>query len=74
MSECVPLSIPPSSDSGPIEPPSTLLWATFLLSQHFNAMGNQVRALELINEAIEHTPTDVQLYMMKAKIFKVSLI
>ena len=42
-----------------------------LLAQHFDVMGQTVKAMELIDEAIEHTPTDMQLYMIKAKIYKV---
>ncbi len=59
------------SESTPPEPPSTLLWATVLAAQHFDAVGNYVKALEYIDEALHHTPTDVQIYMTKAKIFKV---
>ena len=60
-------------DSGPVEPPSTYLWALFLLAQHYDQIGDHVKALKVINEAIDHTPTDVQLYMLKAKILKVFL-
>ncbi len=48
-----------------------LLWAIVLLSQHFDTMGDSSRAIELIDEAISHTPTDMQLYMVKAKFYKV---
>lgn len=58
------------NDPDPEEPPTSLLWATFLLSQHMDARGNSLRALELVNTAIDHTPTDVQLYMLKARIYK----
>ena len=53
------------------ESPSTLLWTRVFLAQHFDKIGNFVRALELIEQAIDHTPTEVQLYMTKARIFKV---
>lgn len=43
-----------------------------LLAQHFDAMGKSQKAMELINEAIQHTPTEMQLYMIKAKIYKVT--
>ncbi len=59
--------------AGPEEPPSTLLWTKALLAQHFNTVGDLSRALELIEQAIEHTPTEVQLYMIKARILKVSV-
>ena len=65
-------SLPLSSlDSAPPEPPSTLLWTIFLLAQHCDRIGDSVKAVEFISEAIEHTPTDVRLYMLKARIYKV---
>ena len=63
-----------SEDTGAEEPPSSLLWSIVLLAQHFDAVGQSLKALDLIDEAIEHTPTDVQLYMVKARIFKVHLV
>lgn len=61
-----------TSAPGPTEPPSTRLWATVLLAQHHDALRNCSLALELINEALEHTPTEIQLYTIKAKICRVS--
>ena len=61
--------VPP--DTGVKEPPSAFLWGLFMLAQHHDRLGNSVRAVELIDEAIEHTPTDVQLYMLRARIYKV---
>jgi len=57
-------------DTGPPEPPSTLLWTIFLLAQHYDRVGDPIQAAKFISEAIEHTPTDVQLYMLKARIYK----
>ncbi len=59
---------------GTEESPSTLLWTKVFLAKHFNTIGDGSRALELINQAIDHTPTEVQLYMTKARILKVSAI
>ena len=56
------------------EPPSSLLWSIALLAQHCDITGQSLEALELINEAIDHTPTDVQLYMVKARLFKVNFL
>lgn len=68
------LSLPPvNPDSGPAEPPTVYLWALYLFSQHYNMINNSLKALELINTAIDHTPTEVQLYMLKAKILKVGM-
>lgn len=52
------------------ESPVTLVWAKYFLAQHYDAVGDLERALVLINEAIDHTPTILELYMVKAKIYK----
>ncbi|KAH7283085.1 hypothetical protein KP509_35G060100 [Ceratopteris richardii] len=52
------------------EPPSTLLWTLFLLGQHFDRRHAFDKALQKINEAILHTPTVIDLYLMKGRIFK----
>ena len=61
-----------SPDTGPPEPPTVYLWSLYLCAQHYNQVDNSLKALELIDAAIDHTPTEVQLYMLKAKILKVS--
>jgi len=61
-------------ESGLPEPPSTLLWATVLGAQHCDAVGEHVKALMFIDEALKHTPTDVQIHMVKAKIYKVGVV
>lgn len=57
-------------DSSEKEPPTTLLWVYYFLAQHFDYVGERERALAFINKAIEHTPTLVELYMVKGKINK----
>lgn len=52
------------------EAPTTLLWTYYFLAQHFDARGERTRAFEYINKAIEHTPTLVELYMIKGKLCK----
>jgi peptide alpha-N-acetyltransferase len=42
----------------------------YFLSQHFYFRRNFEEAFNYINRAIEHTPTVVDLYVMKAKIYK----
>lgn len=54
------------------ELPSTLLWVLYFLAQHYNKLNNTVQALVYIEEAIEHTPTVVDLYVVHAKILKTS--
>ncbi|XP_023649340.2 N-alpha-acetyltransferase 16, NatA auxiliary subunit-like [Paramormyrops kingsleyae] len=52
------------------EPPTTLLWVQYFLAQHFDRMDRKVAALEYINAAIESTPTLIELFYVKAKIYK----
>lgn len=63
--------LPP--DDGKEEPPTTLLWVQYYLAQHYDKIGQPSLALEYINAAIESTPTLIELFLVKAKIFKVSL-
>ena len=57
-----------------IEPASTSLWLQYYLAQHYDYLGKINKAFEFIDQAIRDTPTLVELYMFKAKIFKVYLI
>ncbi|PKY40364.1 N-terminal acetyltransferase A, auxiliary subunit [Rhizophagus irregularis] len=60
-----------SSDAGDeIEEPTAYLWTLYLLAQHYDNKRDTTRALKLIDEAIEHTPTLVELYMTKGRILK----
>uniref|UniRef100_A0A667ZFD0 N-alpha-acetyltransferase 15, NatA auxiliary subunit a n=1 Tax=Myripristis murdjan TaxID=586833 RepID=A0A667ZFD0_9TELE len=52
------------------EPPTTLLWVQYFLAQHFDHVGQQSLALEYINDAIDSTPTLIELFLIKAKIYK----
>jgi len=52
------------------ENPTTLVWALYFAAQHYDQLRQLPKALELINEAIAHTPTVLELYMVKAKIYK----
>ncbi|OWM78206.1 hypothetical protein CDL15_Pgr015025 [Punica granatum] len=55
---------------GEKEPPSTLMWILFLLAQHYDRRGQHDVALSKIDEAIEHTPTVIDLYSVKSRILK----
>jgi len=59
-----------SEDETLEEPPSTILWTKYFLSQHFTKCGNNEKAIEYIDWCIDHTPTVVELYLAKAKIYK----
>ncbi|XP_010254211.1 PREDICTED: N-alpha-acetyltransferase 16, NatA auxiliary subunit-like isoform X1 [Nelumbo nucifera] len=52
------------------EPPSTLMWILFLLAQHYDRRGQFDVALNKIDEAIDHTPTVIDLYSVKGRILK----
>ncbi|CAE7579771.1 NAA15 [Symbiodinium sp. CCMP2456] len=52
------------------EPPSALLFTLMTVAEHFDFMGETHKALEYVNEAIAHTPTLVEVYACKARIYK----
>ncbi|GFO47570.1 N-alpha-acetyltransferase 15, nata auxiliary subunit-like [Plakobranchus ocellatus] len=56
--------------SGEVESATVLLWTYYFLAQHFDYLKNVERALEFVNLGIEHTPLLIELYVLKAKIFK----
>lgn len=63
----------PISDDGNLEPPTTRLWVQYFLAQHYDRIGQPSLALEYINAAIESTPTLIELFLVKAKIYKVKI-
>ncbi|KAL8189827.1 UNVERIFIED_CONTAM: N-alpha-acetyltransferase 16, NatA auxiliary subunit, partial [Gekko kuhli] len=52
------------------EPPTTLLWVRYFLAQHFDKLGQFSVALDYINSAIASTPTLIELFYLKARIYK----
>jgi hypothetical protein len=52
------------------ESPTTYLWALFFLVQHFSALDNQPRALELLDKALAHTPTLPDLHAQRGRVLK----
>ncbi|XP_026185865.1 N-alpha-acetyltransferase 15, NatA auxiliary subunit-like [Mastacembelus armatus] len=58
------------NDDGKPEPPTTLLWVQYFLAQHFDFRGQTSIALDYINMAIDSTPTLIELFLIKAKIYK----
>jgi tetratricopeptide (TPR) repeat protein len=52
------------------ETPTTVLWVYYYLAQHFDRLKQYNTALKYIDRAIQHTPTLIELYMTKAKIYK----
>ncbi|XP_036613540.1 N-alpha-acetyltransferase 16, NatA auxiliary subunit isoform X3 [Trichosurus vulpecula] len=57
-------------ENGEKEPPTTLLWVRYFLAQHFDRLGQCSLALDYINAAIASTPTLIELFCIKAKIYK----
>lgn len=59
-----------AKDSGK-EPASALLWAYYYLAQHYDFLGNTDKALHYVNQAVDHTPTLIELFVCKGRIYKV---
>ncbi|XP_054164071.1 N-alpha-acetyltransferase 15, NatA auxiliary subunit-like [Oppia nitens] len=47
-----------------------LLWVYYYLAQHYDYLKDYKEALKYANIALEHTPTLIELYVVKAKIHK----
>lgn len=58
------------SDDYEREPASALLWSYYYLAQHYDYLCNTEKALTYVNLAISHTPTLIELFVCKGKIFK----
>lgn len=54
----------------PAEPASALVWTTLFLAQHYDYLRETDKALEYVNAAIDHTPTLIELFMTKGRIYK----
>ncbi|CAD0203591.1 unnamed protein product [Chrysodeixis includens] len=52
------------------QPASALLWAYYYAAQHFDYKKDTDRALLFIDAAIEHTPTLIELFIVKGRIYK----
>mmetsp|Transcript_95974 Transcript_95974/g.271524 ORF Transcript_95974/g.271524 Transcript_95974/m.271524 type:complete len:934 (-) Transcript_95974:149-2950(-) len=52
------------------EPPSSYLFALMMSAEHYDFLGNTQVALDYADKAIEHTPTFVEIYACKARIYK----
>jgi N-alpha-acetyltransferase 15/16, NatA auxiliary subunit len=63
-------STKPQSSEGTNSDPTVYVWALYFLSQHYSTLNQPEKALELINLAIEHTPTLPELYTCKGRIYK----
>lgn len=52
------------------ELPDVMLWVRSLVAQHYDMVGLTDKALLMVDKAIEHTPTLIDLYMAKARMYK----
>ncbi|KAI0341366.1 N-terminal acetyltransferase A, auxiliary subunit [Trametopsis cervina] len=59
-----------STASPSTEPPTTYLWSLYFLAQHYSHISQHERALALLSEALDHTPTLPDLLMLKARVLK----
>ncbi|XP_052794232.1 N-alpha-acetyltransferase 15, NatA auxiliary subunit-like [Mya arenaria] len=59
-----------SDEDCELEPPTALLWVYYFLSQHYDWLGNSRLAFHYIDLAIQHTPLLIELYVLKAKLYK----
>ena len=46
------------------------LWLLYYTAQHYLFIDQYEESLKFLKEAIEHTPTVVELYELKAKVMK----
>ena len=51
------LSHPPSSPCPSETDPTMYIWTLYFLAQHHSFLGRHKQAIELLDEAITHTPT-----------------
>lgn len=47
-----------------------MLWTYYYLAQHYDHLRRTDLALDYVDKAIEHTPTLIELFMCKGKIYK----
>jgi peptide alpha-N-acetyltransferase len=59
-----------ASDNTDKEPPSAYMWVMYYLAQHYDRQMQTEKAVEAIEAALRHTPTLLELVMLKARIYK----
>lgn len=52
--------------------PTVYLWLNYFLAQHFKFKGDVDNALKYVDQAITHTPTLLELYTLKGKIYSMA--
>jgi peptide alpha-N-acetyltransferase len=56
---------------GAFEAPTALLWLYYFLGQLSDFKEEYDQAIAIVEKAIEHTPTLIELFLLKGKIYKV---
>ena len=64
------LSHPPTDPCPTDRDPTMYIWTLYFLAQHHSFLGRHEKAIELLDEAMTHTPTLPELYMFKARVLK----
>lgn len=49
--------------------PTVMVWLLYFISYHFMWCRDYAQALAFVNKAIQHTPTLLELYTLKGKIY-----
>eukprot|EP00471_Norrisiella_sphaerica_P001837 CAMPEP_0184490590 /NCGR_PEP_ID=MMETSP0113_2-20130426/18271_1 /TAXON_ID=91329 /ORGANISM="Norrisiella sphaerica, Strain BC52" /LENGTH=888 /DNA_ID=CAMNT_0026874535 /DNA_START=83 /DNA_END=2749 /DNA_ORIENTATION=+ len=52
------------------ETPNVFVWVLYYLASHYEFLGQYEEALKLLDEGIAHTPTAIDLYVLKARAYK----
>lgn len=52
------------------EPASALLWTMYYMAQHYDQLRDSERALDFIEKAAKHTPTLIEVFVTKGRIYK----
>lgn len=53
------------------QPASAILWVYYYMAQHYDYLQDTVEAFKYIETAINHTPTLIELFIVKGQIYKV---
>ncbi|XP_065201361.1 N-alpha-acetyltransferase 15, NatA auxiliary subunit [Planococcus citri] len=52
------------------QPASAILWVYYYMAQHYDFLKDTTKALEFIDAAVSHTPTLIELFIVKGQIYK----
>eukprot|EP00158_Paraphelidium_tribonemae_P006331 Partr_v1_DN27777_c0_g1_i2_m67387 putative NatA auxiliary subunit len=58
------------AEGEPSEPPTCFVWTLYLVAQIYLDACDSLRAIATVDEALAHSPTLLELYMLKARILK----